>query len=143
MQYLYPAEFVQDEAGYWLVTFPDVPEAGTDAETREEAMAEAQDALLAAPGGYVELRRDIPTPSPVAAGQHGVALSVLASAKLALYQAMREQGVNNTRLAERLGVSETVVRRMLNLDHHSRIDHLERALAMLGKRLTTEVMDAA
>ena len=143
MHYLYPALVEQDEAGYWLVTFPDVPEAGTDAETRDEALAEAQDALLAALGGYVEQRRDIPAPSKVGRGQYGIVLPVLASAKLALYQAMRDQGVNNTRLAERMGVSETVVRRLLNLDHHSRIDHLERALALLGKRLATRVMDAA
>lgn len=143
MQYLYPAIIEQDEAGYWLVTFPDVPEAGTDAETREEALAEATDALLAALGGYVNQRRPIPAPSTVAQRQHGVALPVLASAKLALYEAMRNQKINNTQLAARLGVSETVVRRMIDLDHNTRIDHLERALALLGKRLTTQVMDAA
>ena len=142
MQYLYPAVAEQDETGYWLVTFPDVPEAGTDAETLEDALAEAQDALLAALGGYVEQRRDIPAPSPLGPGQHGVALPVLTSAKLALYQTMRDQGVNNTQLAKRLGVSETVVRRMVDLDHNTRIDHLERALALLGKRLATQVMDA-
>ena len=65
------------------------------------------------------------------------------AAKLALYQAMRDEGITNTRMAERLGVSETVVRRMLDLDHNTRIDHLERALALLGKRLTAQVMDAA
>jgi len=34
--------------------------------------------------------------------------------KLALYLAMREHGTRNTELAKRLGVSETVVRRMLD-----------------------------
>ena len=119
--------------------FPDVPETGTDAETLEDALTEAQNALLAAPGGYVEQRRDIPVPSPVGPGRHGVALLVLVSAKLAFYQAMRDQGVNNTQLAKRLGVSETVIRRMVDLDHNTRIDHLERALALLGKRLVTQV----
>ena len=143
MQYLYPAITEQDEAGYWLLTFPDVPEAGTDGTTLQEVLSEAQDALIAALGGYVELRRPIPIPSSVGSGQHEVLLPVLVSAKLALYQAMQEQGINNTQLAERLGVSETVIRRMLNLDHKTRIDHLERALAMLGKKLAMQVMDAA
>ena len=90
MQCLYPAIAEQDEAGYWLVRFPDVPEASTDAETLEDALAEAQDALLAGLGGYIEQRRDIPAPSPVGPGQHGVELPVLTSAKLALYRAMRD-----------------------------------------------------
>ncbi len=37
----YPATVAVDEAGFYLVTFPDVPEAGTDAETREEALRES------------------------------------------------------------------------------------------------------
>jgi len=143
MQYLYPAIAEQDEAGFWLVTFPDVPEAGTDAETLAGALDEASDALIAALGGYVEQRRPIPKPSPVRKGQHPVPLPAMVAAKLALHQAMREAGMTNTRLAERLGVSETVVRRMLDLDHNTRIDHLERALALLGKRLALQVLDAA
>ena len=143
MRYVYPANVERDAGGFWLVTFPDVPEAGTDAMTREEALREAQDALIAALGGYVEQRRSIPRPSPVRKGQVAVPLPVLVSAKLALYQAMREAGLSNARLAKRLGVSETVVRRMLDLDHQTRIGHLERALAVLGKRLATEVVDAA
>ena len=99
MQYVYPAVVERDEAGYWLVTFPDVPEAGTDAETLEEALREAQDALIAALGGYVEQRRPIPAPSPVRKGQHGIALPVRVAAKLALYQAMRDDGITNTRMA--------------------------------------------
>ena len=51
--------------------------------------------------------------------------------------------MNNTQLAKRLGVSETVIRRMVDLDQNTRIDHLERALALLGKRLATQVMDVA
>ena len=143
MRYVYPASVERDEGGFWLVTFSDVPEAGTDAVTREEALREAQDALIAALGGYMEQRRSIPAPSPVRKGQIGIPLPVLVSAKLALYQAMREAGLSNARLAKRLGVSETVVRRMLDLDHQTRIGHLERALAVLGKRLATEVVDAA
>jgi len=62
---------------------------------------------------------------------------------LALYLAMKEQGVNNSELARRLKVRETVVRRMLNPDHATKPERLQTALAALGKHLVIAVEDAA
>ena len=36
--YAYPASVVRDDAGSYLVTFPDFPEAATDGGSREEAL---------------------------------------------------------------------------------------------------------
>lgn len=44
---------------------------------------------------------------------------------------MRERRVPNTELAKRLGVSETVVRRMLNPRHATRPEKIQAALAAL------------
>lgn len=63
------------------------------------------------------------------------------AAKLALYQAMQQQRVSNMELARRLGVTEAVVRRLVDPDHASRIERLEAALATLGVGLVVE--DAA
>ncbi len=63
--------------------------------------------------------------------------------KLALYRAMREQGINNSELARRLGVRETVVQRMLDPDHATKAERLQAALAVLGKHLVIAVQDAA
>ena len=49
---------------------------------------------------------------------------------------MHEQGVGNTALAERLGLSEGAVRRLIDLDHRSHIGQVETALRALGQRLT-------
>jgi predicted RNase H-like HicB family nuclease len=49
----FPAIVKVDRAGFYLVTFPDVPEAGTDAPTRMDALYEAMDALIAALGGLL------------------------------------------------------------------------------------------
>ena len=106
--------------GSILCSFPDIPEALTEGATEVEALAEAQDCVIAALGGYVEGRHPIPAPSPVR-GRATVALPVLVAAKIALYGAMHEQGVSNTALAERLGLSEGAVRRLIDLDH--RIAH--------------------
>ena len=49
---------------------------------------------------------------------------------------MRSQGVGNTALASRLGLTEGAVRRLVDLDHRSHIGQVETALHALGQRLT-------
>mgnify|MGYP006420757529 CR=1 FL=1 len=138
MRYAYPADIEDNEAGGLVVSFADVPEAITEGDTREEALTEASDALAVAMGGYVEARRAIPQPSAPRSDQALVALPTLTAAKLALYGAMREQGVTNVALAQRLQVSETVVRRLVHPDHDSKIERVEQALAMLSRHLVVE-----
>ena len=132
---IWPAELERKENGSILVSFPDVPEALTEGETEVEALALAQDCLVAALGGYLEERRSIPRPSP-ARGRTTVSLPALTTAKIALYGAMRTHGVGNTALAMRIGLSEGAVRRLLDLDHRSHIGQIETALRALGQRLT-------
>jgi antitoxin HicB len=67
----------------------------------------------------------------------------LVSAKLALYSAMREHGVNEAELARRLGVKENVVRALLHLKRRTHLGHLERALAEFGVQLEVTVRFAA
>jgi antitoxin HicB len=140
--FTYPATIDVDTSGFHLVTFPDIPEAGTDAETREEALREAPDALIAALGGYIEARRSIPSPSKAKRGQVMVSLPVLAAAKLALYEAMRTAQITNVALGRRLGISESAVRRLLDLDHRSHIGQVEAALTALGRRLVVDIYAA-
>jgi antitoxin HicB len=142
MQFIYPYTVFQSEDGAWQVRFPDVPEALTEGDTEAEAHALATDALLAALGGLVKMKRDIPEPSAVDAGPV-VVVPMLQSAKFALYQAMREEGLNNVTLARKLGLVEGEVRRMLDLDHQTRIGTLEKALWQLGKQMASEVRRAA
>ena len=141
MQFVYPYSVHQSDDGAWQVRFPDVPEVLTEGETEDEAHALAEDALLAALGGIAKLRRPLPEPS--ANGDFFLIVPVLQSAKLALYQAMRERGLNNVTLAKKLGKQETEVRRMLDLDHETKIGSLENALWHLGKRMASEVREAA
>jgi len=68
-----------------------------------------------------------------------VTLDILTSAKLALAMVMSDENVNNVELAKRLGVNEKVVRRLLDLDHISRIDRLETALEYFGIELLLSV----
>jgi antitoxin HicB len=63
--------------------------------------------------------------------------------KLALYVAKRDEKINNSELARRLNVDERVVRRMLDPAHETKAEKIQAALAVLGKRLTMDVEDAA
>ena len=63
MRYEYPVHLERQADGSVLVTFPDFPEAVTDGADPDEALREAQDALIAALGGYINARRPIPGPS--------------------------------------------------------------------------------
>ena len=141
MLFVYPYAIHQSADGAWQVRFPDVPEALTEGETEAEAHALAQDALIAALGGLAKLKRDIPAPSQ--GGAFRVVVPMLPAAKLALYLAMREHGLNNVTLARKLGTQENEVRRMLDLDHQTRIATLENALWHLGKQISSEVRQAA
>ncbi|MGH6960360.1 MAG: hypothetical protein ACREE7_07760, partial [Dongiaceae bacterium] len=80
------AKFAPRQRGY-VVLFADVPEAHAQAESIKAALTKAADALLAALGGYIELRRPLPTPSRPKRGQRVVVVPPLVAAKLALYRA--------------------------------------------------------
>ena len=138
MRYVYPCLLKTEEGGGFFVSFPDVPGANTCGDDQAEALEMAEDALGVALAGYVHERWDIPLPSPTASGQIPVAVPPLVAAKLALYSAMREQGVTKTALAIRLDLSESVVRRLLNPDHRSHISQVEKALRAVGRRLAVE-----
>ena len=143
MRFAYPATVEPQPEGTLLVRFTDVPEALTEADDQSSLMAEALDCLAAALEGYVLEHRPLPEASPAQPGQPVVVLPPLMAAKAALYTAMHQAGISNSELARRLDTVETTVRRMLDLRHRSHIGPIERALALLGRRLVVSLDDAA
>ncbi len=139
----YPVVLERASNGTVVATFPGVPEAHTVGNDERQALLRAPDALETALATGVDEHRDLPRPTRPRKGARLVSLAPLAAAKLAIYQAMRDQGVSQVELACRLGGDPKDVRRLLDLMHRSRLDRLEAALAALGKRLVVEVRDAA
>ena len=140
MRLAYPAE-LRETPDSVLVSFPDVPEALTEGATVEDALLEATDCLVAALGGYVRGDRGIPEPSyrpnaPV------VKLPTLVAAKVALYQTMLGQRMDKTGLAERIGLTESAVERLVDLDHSSPVGQIENVLHELGSTLCVKVSAA-
>jgi len=141
--FAYPAKFNAGSDGRVLVEFIDLPRVATDGRDEREAMEEAIDALGSDLSIRLSRHEDIPTASTPKRGQRLVPVPLWLAPKLALYLAMRDQGVGNSELARRLGVHERVVRRMLDPEHATKAERIQAALALLGKQLTVDVRDAA
>ena len=139
----YPAKFTTGNDGRILVQFVDLPRVATDGQDQREAWEEAMDALGSDLSIRLTRREEIPAPSAVKRGQLPVPVPLWLAPKLALHLAMRDQQVNKSELARRLGVHERVVRRMLDPEHASKPARIQAALAALGKQITVEVRDAA
>ena len=130
MRYAYPCDMTPDvEEGYgFVVTFPDVRGAVTGGDTWDESRFLADDAIICALGAYIHLGKDIPAPSRLQDGQVLITVPPLQCAKLALYSAMRERGVSKSDLAGALGVSESDIVDLIDLDFDSTAPQVEEAM---------------
>jgi antitoxin HicB len=135
----YPVTLTPDDNGTLLVTFADIPEAITFGADEDEALMNAVDALETGLSFYVDRRKPLPAASKPKRGQKTVRPFALECAKLGVYQTMIEQGVKKADLAKRLGWHLPQVDRLFDLRHASRLDQIEAALSILGKRLDVHV----
>lgn len=126
----------QEETKEYMVTFPDIPEAVSVGEDKETALIEAVDGLLCGIDCYVVSRRPIPLPSQPKAGQETVEIPAMETAKILLHNEMLAQGVKKAEMARRLDVHMPQIDRLLNLNHSTQIEFIERAAAKLGKKLS-------
>src|SRR5437870_161011 len=141
--FAYPAILKRDQDKRLLVSFPDFPTAHTDGADANEAMEEAIDCLGSSIAFAMADKAVVPKPSRLKRGQKLVPVPLWIVGKLALYWAIREIGINQSELARRLKVRETVVRRMLDPKHDTRPEKIQAALEALGRRVFMTYDDAA
>ena len=132
----YPVKLTADDNGTVLVTSPDFPELTTFGDDPDEALARAVDALEEAIAARVARRADVPPPSR---GEGRAALPTLTAVKVLLYQGMKDQNIGKAELARRLGWHLPQVDRVLDVQHHSRLDQMDAALGAIGLRLHVTV----
>jgi antitoxin HicB len=137
----YPAQFEPQPEGGFTISFPDFctesqPGGGgySEAADYHGAMRQAADLLETIVASHLVEGWNLPAPSP-ARGRPLIALDPLLAAKTELYCAMRAAGLTTDRLAEHLGIAPLRAQRLLDPKHHSRIDELAAAFAVLGRRL--------
>jgi antitoxin HicB len=138
----YPLVIEPDDNKTLLVTCPDLPELTTFGEDEEDALRRATDAIEEALAARMAQRESIPSPSRLR-GRKAASLPPLTVAKVGLYQAMRAAGVSKAELGRRLGWHGPQIDRLLDLNHHSKIEQIDQALRAVGKVLVISVQDHA
>lgn len=140
----YPVNLLKDaDTGAVVVEFPDIPFAHSVGDDEGEALLNAADALATAFEVFEERREPIPSPSVPSKAQPVVVLPVVMAGKVALYNALLSTDKRKADLARMLNLAPTLVDRLLSLRHKSRIEQIETALAVLGKKLVVDVREAA
>ena len=145
MRYIYPCNIRRDEEEANLtgreaynVTFPDVPEAITCGWSWEEAVEMAEDCLGLALSFYFDREEDIPTPSKPTGNQVLIPVPILVAAKLTVYTVLRERGIDEEVVADKLGLTKESTRRLLNPVYRTHLSQVEKALKAVGRSLVIE-----
>ena len=141
--YNYPAEIERDEDGRHVVTLPDFGWGATDGASRDEALAEAKELLRELIATTIREGGDLPEPSRPSKHRPLVVPPVQIALKAAVYEAWRDAGISQRRLARELGIAESEVRRILDPEHGTKAATIDGALRYLGKRVTVTVGEAA
>ena len=130
----YPATIEKDGRSY-LAEASDLEEANGVGATPEFALNDLIASLENVIASRMEDRELVPAPSRPGKNQKVAVLPGLTSAKVALYQAMMEQELRIADLARAMKVDRKIVDRLLDLNHKSRFDQIEKAFAALDCRL--------
>ena len=132
--FAYPVTLTPEGDGGYVVTCRDIPELITQGDGTEAALENATDALDEVASSYMLDGKPLPGTSASLPGEHLIAVPVQTILKYHVRQAMTQSGLSNTAMAARMGVDEKVVRRIVDPRHNTRLQRLEKALAVLGRR---------
>jgi antitoxin HicB len=134
MSLAWPVTLDPAEEGGFIVNFPDFPEGWSQGDSRDEALMQAADLLETMVANYMAEDWDLPDPSP-ACGRPLVPLAPLVAAQAELFRTMRKAGLTQAGLAGRLGISEQQAQRLFDIRCAPRLDRIESAMRVLGRRL--------
>lgn len=140
----YPAQYEPAQEGGFVVTFPDWDWGVTQGEDEQDAREMARDALITMIAYCVRHGKPVPPPSrPKGRKYRMIELPALMAMKTELYIAFQASGMRKSELARRLKIPKSIVDRLFDLHHRTRLDQIEAAFAALGKRLSIAVEEAA
>ncbi|HAT8011560.1 type II toxin-antitoxin system HicB family antitoxin [Citrobacter rodentium] len=135
----YPVNLIPAAEGGYVVSFPDIPEALTQGETRHQTLEAAQEALISAFEFYFEDNDPIPLPSPVGKTDDYVEIPLSVASKVLLLNAFLEARISQLELAKRIGRPKQEITRLFDLRHATKIDAVQAAARALGKELSLTI----
>jgi antitoxin HicB len=131
-----------EDWGYTVV-FRDLPEAITHGASVGEAEKRAAECLWTAVAHRMMAGEIIPPPSQPAPNERMVTIDDLLAAKAVLYSCLQDRRLSMGDLSRRLNIREQEAAVLVDPRSRPPITRLERALAVVGKRLVFDVRDAA
>ena len=131
----YPVLLKRAAEGGYIVTCRDLPALITQGDDKEDALAQATDAMDEVFATLMKLDKPFPVASQRRRGERLVSPPVESVAKAALYSTLRDANITKAQLAKRLGIDEKEVRRLLDPHYHSKVPRIAEAISLLGKRL--------
>lgn len=140
--WVYPVE-LRHEHGEVHAYAPALPEAIASGPTEADALREMHEAIAVAIRWRIKDGMDLPEP-PRGRSQDRfrVELTARLAAKASVYAAWKRAGLSKVALGERIGRTETEVRRILDPDHGTKLDQMEEAAKALGGRLVVSFKTA-
>ena len=140
----YPALFEPEPEGGYVITFPDFDWGVSQGDDEEDARMMAAALLQTMIQKHIRDGDPLPKASRFRGRKYRtIRLPAMQAAKAELYRQFRASGLRKIDLAFRMGISKTVVDRLFDLDHHTRMDQIEAAFEALGKRIAIVVENAA
>ncbi len=140
MKYLYNATFTPDKTdGGYTITFTDLPEAISQAETMDDAMIEATELLEMALVGRIKRKEPIPTPTELV--DHAIAVPLQTALKTALYLSLNQKQLTQTDFSKLMGTSYREASRILSPTHKTKVSTLQKALNIIGYQTLLEVIE--
>jgi antitoxin HicB len=125
--------------GKLVVHVDDIAGVNTFGDDREDALAQAADALETMLDHYFENKLPVPLPSKVRRGKPFVEIPVSISAKILLHNELLDQQVRPSELARRLKLPRQEMTRLLDLHTVTKIDSIAEAMKALGKSIELQV----
>ena len=132
--YMLYAYEVKEKDGKYIGYVPDVGLTTVPLDSDQEV----EDTLGEAFFTYVEIvyrrkRKPIPTPVTSTDGKFALYIPIKFQLKILLWNTMLEKHINQTELAQMLGVSRMAVNQMLNKIGNTSVERYENTLQILGK----------
>ncbi len=139
MNVRYPAVFEPEENGGFFVRFLDFDTIFTQGKTEEECLFNASEVLSGMLGLMLNDDDPIPIPSQAPPNAWCIAPDAKTQAALLVHFSRKERTVAD--LARGLGTSWPAAKRLEDPSHWPSLKTLERAVAVLGKRLVLSFED--
>ena len=130
-QFAYPAKVVQD-GKLFVITFRDVPQAITQANSKEEIVSASVDLLKDVVSIYMDNGDTFPLASTRQKGEAIIELPLSFAAKIVLYNTMKKNKVKQADLARALNLPTSEIARIVNPWKKIKIDTLVKAIKAAG-----------